>query len=107
MARQSFRLLLLAGVLLAAAVALSTAAPVAPAQGGAVRECGDVDVGVGIKNLTTRRVSCRRARRIARTHPRDSTPLGFRCRERTLQQYEYDIRCTKGGRVVRWQYVSD
>ncbi len=81
--------------------------PAAVAQSGSVRECGDVDTGVGIKNLTTRRVSCRRARRIARRHPRDVTPFGYRCQERTRQQYEYDIRCRKGSKVVRWQYVSD
>ncbi len=73
-----------------------------------VRECGDVDpMGVGIKNLTTRGVTCRRARRVARRHPQDETPFGYRCRSRDLAQYEYDIRCTRGARVVRWQYVSD
>ena len=81
-------------------------APTASGQ-DAVRECGDIDRGVGIKNLTTRGVSCRRARRIARRHPRDETPYGFRCRAREIARYTHDIRCTRGARVVRWQYVSD
>ncbi len=101
------RIALVLALLALPAVAPGSAVPAANAQGGAVTECGDVDRGVGIKNLTTRGVSCRRARRIARTHPRDATPYGFRCRQRETGRYRYDIRCTRGALVVRWQYVSD
>jgi len=97
--------LIMVSAVAAGAVVLDV--PVARAAQAGITECGDVDRGVGIKNLTTRRVSCRRARRIARTHPRDATPYGYRCREREIGRYEYDIRCTRGARVVRWQYVSD
>jgi hypothetical protein len=99
--------LVLALLALVAPAAPGSAVPAAHAQSGGVTDCGDVDRGVGIKNLTTRGVPCRRARRIARTHPRDATPYGFRCRVRETGRYEHDIRCTRGALVVRWQYVSD
>jgi hypothetical protein len=102
--RRAFAVIMVSAV---AAGAAGPDAPVARAQQPGITECGDIDRGVGIKNLTTRRVSCRRARRIARAHPRDATPYGFRCREREIAQYQYDIRCARGARVVRWQYVSD
>ena len=78
------------------------------AYGSRIIECGHLDEGVGVKNLTTRKVSCRRARRIVRAYDRDRTPYGFGCREReTGRPYETDIRCTRGAQVVRWQYVTD
>ena len=102
------RIRVLAALLTAGALLL----PASPATGqGGITECGDVDgPGVGIKNLTTRGVSCYQARRIARVYERgsDRTPAGFRCRRRsTGQPYEYDTRCTRGARAVRWQYVAD
>ncbi len=66
--RERLRGCVLIAVLPTAACAAGLDAPVARAQQGAVTECGDLDRGVGVKKLTTRRVSCRRARRIARTH---------------------------------------
>ncbi len=93
-------------VIVVAAFATGLGVPVASGQGG-VTDCGDVDKGVGIKNVTARGVTCKQARRIARTHPRDATPEGFRCKDRTIARYTYDIRCTRGSRVVRWQYNSE
>ena len=90
-----------------AVAALALAAPTAGAQQRGITECGDVDRGVGIKNLTARGVTCARARQVARRHPRDLTPFGYRCKDREVAQYTYDIRCTSGRKVVRWQYVSD
>ena len=94
-------------VLTLGGAATALAAPDALAARGKIRECGDVDRGVGIKNLTTRNVSCKRGRRVARRHPRDLTPFGYRCRAREIAEYTHDIRCRKGARVVHWQYVSD
>jgi hypothetical protein len=75
-----------------------------------ILECGDLtDAGIGIYNLTTRRVSCAGARRVARRYDSNpSTPRGYRCKTTRVRQYELDIRCTRsGGRVVRFQYVTD
>jgi hypothetical protein len=94
-------------VSLASAFAVPLVAPEALARRGGIVECGDLDVGVGIHNLTTRGVSCSRARRIARAYSRDKTPSGFRCRERNPRQFEFDIRCTRGSQVVRWQFITD
>ena len=58
-------------------------------------------------NLTTRRVSCRRARRFAlRYRGTDTYFPRWNCRE--VNKYEWsDVRCTaSGGRVIRWQAGS-
>jgi hypothetical protein len=67
---------------------------------------GEVD-GAGIFNVTTRKVSCRYARRFVRSW--DGQVGGrrhrrFRCRY-VSQAYEYaDVRCTRrSGKVIRWQ----
>ena len=98
---------------IAALVAAAAFGPAfAPASAdGAYRltECGDVDgPGVGIKNLTTRGVACSTARRAARAYEyRNRKPSGYACRRRKTEQYVYDVRCTKGQRVMRWQFASD
>jgi hypothetical protein len=88
---------------------------VARSAQGSIRECGDLRRR-RIYNITTRRASCRFARRFARdifTNPacaedRYCRFRGFRC---THYNYaipggrEGDVRCTRrGGRVVRFQY---
>ncbi len=76
---------------------------------GGIVECGDLP-SVAVWNLTTRRVSCSEARRVARrwvaTWQEDgSTPVrGFNCRHRLIGYENTDVRCTRrGGRVVRFQ----
>jgi hypothetical protein len=95
---------------LVAAAAFGPAFAAASAEGAyRLTECGDVDgPGVGIKNLTTRGVGCRTARRAARAYEYDDRrPSGYSCRRRKAEQYVYDVRCTKGQRVMRWQFVAD
>jgi hypothetical protein len=80
-----------------------------------IRECGDLKRR-RIYNITTRRVSCRFARRFARDIFRNPACAEDRyCRFRRFRctHYNYripggregDVRCTRrGGRVVRFQY---
>jgi hypothetical protein len=88
----------------------------------AIRECGNyayVDGHHGywtfgttygftpVTNLTTRVMRCRRARQFAlresRAYPFHRRRNGFRCRRTELPPESYDIRCTKGRRVIHWQ----
>jgi hypothetical protein len=90
--------------------ALGPAVAASPAEGSyRLIDCGDVDgPGVGIKNVTTRGVGCSTARRAARAYEyRDQRPSGYACRRRKIEQYVYDVRCTRGQRVMRWQFASD
>jgi hypothetical protein len=111
--------LIIAVVASAAVVAFAAG----PAYASAIRECGNhgwTDDGYGpawtygpisgaspAYNLTTRRVSCRAARRFAlRYRGTDTYFPRWRCRE--VNDYEWsDVRCTaSGGRVIRWQAGS-
>ena len=102
---------------LCAAVTVSLMLP-APAAASRIIECGNygwrdstgtvgwgmspVD-GAGLFNLTTRRVSCRKARRFARRYRQGSFVPGWRCTENLAYEYG-DYRCTASrGRVIRWQ----
>jgi hypothetical protein len=83
-----------------------------------VRECGNKGVhrngrygwgngpisGAGTYNLTTRHVSCRRARRfVNRYRGTDTYYPTWDCRERNAYESS-DVRCTASrGRVIRWQ----
>lgn len=91
-----------------------------PASASSIRECGNygftadgdgplwtyqvVNGATPAYNLTTRRVSCRRARRFAlRYRGTDTYFPRWNCRE--VNKYEWsDIRCTAThGRVIHWQ----
>lgn len=69
-------------------------------------------LGAGTFNVTSRVVSCRTARRVARrSYPdryvRRWSWRGWRCRILASAHEYSDQRCTKrGGRVVRWQSGS-
>lgn len=82
------------------------------AERSAVRECGDLQKkGAGVYNVTSRRVRCPRARRVARRYYNSGAgngrALGFRCRQKQLGSELFDVRCTRRGkRVVRFQYGS-
>lgn len=82
------------------------------AEAARVRECGDLqNEGAGVYNVTSRRIRCPRARRVARRYyrngRRNGRTLGFRCREKQLGTELFDVRCTRaGGRVVRFQFGS-
>lgn len=89
--------------MLAAATMLGGGAPAVSAA--SIRECGEYH-SQHATNVTTRKVSCKTARRVIRTWNRTqrSRVRGFRCRYRDLAHELGDIRCTASrGRVVRWQ----
>ena len=107
----------------AAAVVVGVLLIPSGASAAPIRECGDWGDtgsgrlgwtfgkirGAGIFNLTSRRVSCRTARRVARfSYPdrnvRRWSWRGYSCRILASAHEYSDQRCTKsGGRVVRWQ----
>jgi hypothetical protein len=54
-----------------------------------------------------RRVTCKRATRIARAYYRDrEVPQGWTCRERRLDLEFFRVRCTRGSRLVRFAHGS-
>ena len=80
----------------------------------AIRECGDMAHRLAF-NITTRKVSCRKARRVVRRWSNtaagrpsgDGAVLGLYCNYRDTGYEAGDIRCTgPHGRVVRWQTAS-
>jgi hypothetical protein len=106
----------------AAVVAVATLPFTGTAGAAPIRECGNygwiadeartgwtsgpID-GAGIVNVTTRKVSCRYARRFVRSwdgQVGQRRHRRFRCRY-VSEGYEYaDIRCTRRpGKVIRWQ----
>jgi len=109
-------------VILAVLVLVLLAVP-SGASGAPIRECGNFDGfrwsyeqvrGAGIYNLTTRRVWCSVARRVARraynTYERGDRIWywhGWRCRYTKTGYESADTRCTKRRiNVVRWQAGS-
>jgi hypothetical protein len=82
-----------------------------------IRECGNAGTlyngRVRLYNVTTRVVPCPRARRWVRRHMRTRSSAcaedrwcwyrGWRCRH-IAYRAEGDVRCTRGRRVIRWQY---
>lgn len=109
------------GSIAAAFTALALVAA-APASASRIIECGNYGwipskhrtgwtlgriEGGGTFNVTTRRVSCRKARRFVRRYRgTDSYYPTWNCRE--VNRYESsDVRCTaSGGRVIHWQAGS-
>jgi len=83
------------------------------ASAAPIRECGDL-VNRFAFNITTRKVSCHKARRVVRRwgdtaaqQGGDGTVLGLYCNYRNTGYESGDIRCTGSrGRVVRWQTSS-
>lgn len=94
------------GIALACTCALVIA--VLPQSAGAstrIRECGDIAAEFAY-NITSRAVSCRKARRVVRAwNGRGNVTIrGLACRYRDIGHEAGDIRCTGSrGRVVRWQ----
>jgi hypothetical protein len=88
---------------------LAIALPLPARAGFPIKECGDLNVGLYVENITSRRTSCRKARSVARRY----VTGGFRahrvgryaCIETRLGVEYWDARCTKpGGWVVHFQF---
>ena len=95
-----------------AAAAMLTGAAPATADAASIRECSER--GLWVENLTTRgAVSCSTARSFASSHQGRSRHWGYRCRisdryagpaSEFHGYYIVDTRCTRGSRVIRWQF---
>jgi hypothetical protein len=73
------------------------------------RRCGDlVTEGAGVFDVRSERLSCRRARRVARTFYRDRDRVvpGWSCREWQLDLEHFRVRCTRDRKVVRFHHGS-
>jgi len=69
------------------------------------KDCGDtVKVGAGAYDVRARRVSCRTARRLARTYYETRETGRWSCEERRLDLEDWKVRCTRGDAVVRFGY---
>jgi len=107
-------------VLTALAAAGVTCIVAAPAAAAPVHECGNISEvnghevqgsPGGILNLTTRNVSCGKARGFSVRVTEhwggvvDGSRVfgGFECHAGPLGMYKIDIRCVKGPDVVHWQ----
>jgi hypothetical protein len=98
-----------------ALVAAPAAVGTEPASAAPIKECGYYSPGggYGVYNITTRIVSCRTARSMARAYyyGRVNLPLGrywwgpFRCVHRQIGYESNDFRCVRhtDGGVVHWQ----
>ena len=104
------------GALLAmvAIAGLASLDPPNASGNSAIRECGDMAHRFAF-NITTRKVPCRKARRVVRRWNKtvagqrsgDGRVLGLYCDYRDTGYEVGDIRCTGAhGRVVRWQTAS-
>jgi hypothetical protein len=105
----------LATLAVAAALLTPALAGPTPAAAAPIKECGRhaPGGGYGVYNITTRIVSCRRARSMARAYyyGRVRLPIGrywwgpFRCVHRRLGSELNDLRCVRydGRGVVHWQ----
>jgi hypothetical protein len=109
-----------AGALVTSAIALALAPSSAPAARTPLRACGDTTAagGVLIDDISSRRVTCKEARRVARMTPRrcgnqgTCTVRGFSCiTARALEELRF-ARCSKAGhgnelyRVIRFDFGS-
>jgi hypothetical protein len=102
-------------VLLAALgiVVLGGMASPAPADAARFRECGQMPNHFAF-NITSRNVSCQDARRVVRRWNKtaaqqpggDGWVLGLYCNYRDTGYEAGTIRCSRSGRVVRWQTAS-
>lgn len=93
-------------LLVALAASLAVAAPGAAPSTAAPKKCGDVivEIGAGADRIRAEGVSCRTARRIARTYYKDHEVEGWRCRERRLDLEYWKVRCTRSDDIVRFGY---
>jgi hypothetical protein len=101
----------LASAVLLATVAATLAVP--PAQAAPVRNCGDMtsSFGTGDRNVTTRAVSCRYARRFVKRYRTSGCGnrchfQGFTCRTRRTGVESIDTRCVQSSKVIRWQTAA-
>jgi hypothetical protein len=106
---------IIAGLALGAALLIPALGAPASAKAAPIKECGWYahGGGYGVYNITTRIVSCRTARGMARAyyHGRVRLPLGrywwgpFRCVHRQIGYEENDFRCVRypDGGVIHWQ----
>jgi hypothetical protein len=90
-------------------------ASAAPASAAPIRECGST---MGVRNVTTRDVDCRAARRMAKAagfiyygnHSFGAWRMNRRwyCRASVISPRSWwmDVRCTSRRWVVRWQIES-
>jgi hypothetical protein len=65
-----------------------------------------VPEGAGVFDVRAGGVSCKRARRVARTYYRTHEVRGWQCRERRLDLEHYRVRCTRRDAVVRFDHGS-
>jgi hypothetical protein len=65
-----------------------------------------VPEGAGVFDVRAARVSCKRARRVARTYYRRHEVRDWECRERQLDLEYFRVRCTRGDAVVRFAHGS-
>jgi hypothetical protein len=113
------RFLLAGGVLAALALALLPAAAPAAQSAPTLRACGNTEAGgVLIGDITSRRVKCPNARRVARAVPSacgnegTCTVRGFSCiTAQALEELRF-ARCSKSGggeelfKVIRFDFGS-
>jgi hypothetical protein len=103
------RLLLAVALTLTVAAVMCNLEPDRAAAAYPIKECGRMVVnGIYVDNITTRRTSCRKGRRVARRWVNggweESKVLKFRCRHRQIGYESNDVRCTRrNGYVVRFQ----
>jgi hypothetical protein len=96
---------------IALAVSVVALMPVSESSAAPIRECGRWTAKAAY-NITTRKVSCRKARSVvrrwgqtaAREAGGDGPVFDFFCNYRNIGYEAGDIRCTAPhGRVVHWQ----
>jgi hypothetical protein len=63
-----------------------------------------IQEGAGISDVRAKDVSCKRARRVARTYYRTREVQGWECRERRLDLEFFRVRCTRGDALVRFAH---
>jgi hypothetical protein len=73
---------------------------------GASKPCRTKPVSAGVSDVRARGVSCKQARRVARTYYRTHEVPGWQCRERQLDLDYFRARCTRRDAVVRFAYGS-
>ena len=94
--------------MLALAASLAVALPgLGPSAAEPAKKCGDtVTSGAGAFDVRANGVTCRKARRVARTYDDEQEVAGWRCRDRQLDLEHFSARCTRRGAVVRFGYGS-
>jgi hypothetical protein len=72
----------------------------------AAERCRTKPVSAGVFDVRAAGVSCKRARRVARTFYRTQEVRGWQCRERRLDLELFRVRCTRGDAAVRFDHGS-